>query len=194
MPSQLRCFMSWIARWPTVLVAGVTLALIVVTSCGLGVFRYRDATSTRLQFGAVTVTAHELMGATFQSVLPNSPSNDGWQVNWTPEYRSWSAPFALWRPESHEGAIPGIYLDNRTGRFRETTVPLWPVVALGLVISIPAWRKFLRSRHRLKNGLCVVCGYSGTGLPASPGRPTRCPGCGLEAAEGLISALDATPQ
>ena len=187
LPSR-QCLL-WLARWPTAFVVGVTLVVIALTSCGLGVSRNREATSIQLQFGVVTITAHETIGPRFVPFFPGSPADEGWWIGWTPEYASWRAPYLFWRPESREGAVPGIYLDNRTGRFRETKIPLWPMAALGLVISIPAWRSFLRRGHRLRNSLCVGCGYSGIGLPSSPGRVRRCPECGLEEVGTRISPL-----
>ncbi len=188
-PSRQR--LSWLVRSLSTFVAGITLAVMLLTSRGLQVSWNRDAKTILLQYGVVTITIHETIGSDFVSVLQPSPAAQEWKFEWMAERASWRAPFALWRPEIRDGAVPGIYLNNFTGRFRQTTIPLWPVAAVGLLISIPSWRVFLRSRHRLRNGLCVCCAYPTSGLPRVHGQHTRCPECGCETADAVTRRIKA---
>jgi hypothetical protein len=106
-----------------------------------------------------------LRGTTNPPYQPITPI----EVGYTPPPPSLTNGFGFGWPESDLGT-------SREGRSRGSremlAVPHWSLLAV-LTIAPAAWLlRRVRTRWRLREGLCPVCGYD---LRATPG---RCPECG----------------
>lgn len=58
--------------------------------------------------------------------------------------------------------------------YHEIAIPLWPLVAILLVVFLVAWRFEAIARRRHRTGLCENCGYERKGTPET----APCPECG----------------
>jgi hypothetical protein len=83
---------------------------------------------------------------------------------------------------AHIATFAGFVMETKLTdeyRWRRVVVPLWSVVAVGLILPVILLLRRMRRRRRIAKGRCPACGYD---LRASRG---RCPECGRTIAEAV---------
>ena len=92
--------------------------------------------------------------------VPTAPPRAGWNYGYT------AYAGCLWRCCS-----------SRSPWEREFQIPLWPVMAVCVLVTGAAWHRDTSLRRRARLKLCPKCGYDRAGLAAG----AVCPECGSAA-------------
>ena len=136
-------------------------------------------------YGQAGVECHHIHGAIVQGPAYNSPQVAAWRSQFPPPSRFRRFGFIIGHEPMIATALTGTLVKDGTWSY--LVVPYW-ALTLALALILAATLQGLRRRRRadrLKQNLCVQCGYD---LRATP---DRCPECGTkpkpEAIEGVTA-------